>query len=612
VQIRHIEAQVPSRTTPKQWTVLMYNAGQADEGMMCTRNLLDLQRVGSDENTNIIAMNYRSAWWPEKFGKWHDYLGARTYKLGPAVPQNTGRIQGELGRLMQLATTSPAEIQAKEIAPRQEQVQMGSPETLKRFLLDNVARYPARHYAVIISGHGSGFQGQAMMRNPDGKITNPELGAVLEEVAQSTGKKIDLVNLNTCNGAGLEVFHALRNGAEAAVSSQAVVFGGTQPMGHVLADLQKELKQGRDVDGAELARKFVQHCRYQELGGLSTPTTSAVDLGKMGDLTTALGAFHAALMDEGVEPARIARWMEQAQRIEYSGIPRLVYIQDLGAFAALVERECDNAKVRAAAQEVSKKLAEGVIEEDHADHRRESPTSMGIRALLGKKASDLSESSGISVYYDNDVNARGNRLRHLRGSEYEHITQLEKFLKYVSQPADEARAEKSWFSRKLEHLTYEKRIFEYKLDKAINIPFAVPLAKRALKTGAMIGTGALLSHLGAPTQYLWGAYFGYLAAEKLYKAGAGATAELGKERTAANNLKLVDHLADLTMGACLGTFAMSVGGLLPTSVILPCALIATGARAGRYLGQVAINRPHYAAHKQEADKFLQTSLSPAP
>lgn len=602
---------MPQKTAPKEWTLLVYNAGQGDEGMMCTRNLLDLQRVGSDENTNVIAMNYRSAWWPEKFGKWHDYLGARTYELGPAVPEQPGRIGGELGKLIQLATTSPADIQAKEIAPHQEEVQMGSPETLRQFLLENMARYPARHYAVIISGHGSGFQGQAMMRNPDGKITNPELGKVLEEVSQAAGKKIDLVNLNTCNGAGLEVFHALRNGAEAAVSSQAVVFGATQPMGNVLAELQKELKQGKDVSGAELARKFVQHSRYQELGGLNTPTTSAVELGKMEGLATALGSFHAALMDEGVEPGRIAAWMEQSRRIEYSGIPRLVYIQDVGAFAALVEKECDNPKVRAAAQEVARKLAEGVIDEDHADHRRESPTSMGIRALVGKKASDLSGSTGISVYYDNDVNARGNRLRHLRGSEYADTTQIEKFLKYVSQPADAARAEKSWFSKKLEHFTYEKRILEYKLDKAVNIPLAVPLAKRVLKTAAMIGAGAALSSLGVPTQYFWGAYFGYLAAEKLYKAGSGAVAELSGERTAASNLKLVDHLADLTMGACLGTFAASVGGLLPTSVILPCALIATGARAARYLGQVAINRPHYEAHKREADQFLQTSLSSA-
>lgn len=602
---------MPQRTTPKEWTVLVYNAGQGDEGMMCTRNLLDLQRVGSDENTNIVAMNYRSAWWPEKFGKWHDYLGARTYELGSAVPEKKSRLPGELGKLLQLATTSPKDIQAKEIAPHQEEVQMGSAETLRKFLQENMARYPAKHYAVIISGHGSGFQGQAMMRNPDGKITNTELGKVLEEVSQAAGKKIDVVNLNTCNGAGLEVFHALRKGAEAAVSSQAVVFGATQPLGNAIADLQKDLKQGLDVNGAGLAKKFVQHSRYQELGALNTPTTSAVDLSKMEGLAQALGGLHNALMDEGIDPERIARWMDTSQRVEYSGIPRLVYIQDVGAFADLVGKECDNPKVRAAAEQVVENLTAGVIDEDHADHRRESPTSMGVRALLGKKASDLAGSTGVSVYYDNDVNARGNRLRHLRDTEYAETTQIEKFLKYVSQPADQARAEKSWVSQKVEHFTFEKRIFEYKLDKAINIPLAVPLMKRVLKTGAMIGGGALLSSMGVPTQYLWGAYFGYLAAEKIYKAGAGAVTELSKERTPAGNLKLVDNLADLTMGACLGTFAMSVGGVLPTSVILPCALIATGARAGRYLGQVAINKPHYAVHKQEADKFLQTSLSPA-
>lgn len=593
--------------------MLVYNAGQADEGMMCTSNLLDLERVGSDENTHVICKNYRSAWWPEKFGKWHEYLGARTYEIGPSTESLAAdwksRLPGEVGHLMKLATTSPTAIRSREIAPREDEVNMGQAETLRAFLLENIEKYPAKHYAVIISGHGSGFAGQTVMHNPEGRIPNAEIGKVLEEVGLRAGHKIDVVNLNTCNGAGLEVFHALRNGAQAAVSSQGVIFGATQPLGNVLQDLQKDLKHGLSVDGAGLARKFVQHARYQELSAMNTATLSAVDLSKMDQLGAAVGQLHSALMDEKIEPTQIARWMEQARRIEYSGIPRLVHIQDVGAFAALVAGDCPNEKVRAAAEGVSQVLAASVIEEEHADHRKESPTSMAVRALLGKKAPPLDGSSGVSIYYDSDVNARGSRLFQVKDSDFGAQTQIEKFLQYVSQPADADRAAKPWWQKKLEHFTYEKRILEYKLDKKINIPMAMPLLKRAVKTGAMIGASALLSQAGLPMHYFWGAYFAYQGAEKVVKSGAEAASLVGQQRTPQQNLQLVDNLADLAMGACLTSFGMSVAGLLPTSIIMPAAALAMSARAGRYLGQVAVNKPHHEAHRAEAQKFLQSSLS---
>ena len=61
-----VSAPSPDAAEPKDWTLLFYNAGHADESKMCTQALLDLQRTGTDEHTNVVVMNHRSPWLPEK------------------------------------------------------------------------------------------------------------------------------------------------------------------------------------------------------------------------------------------------------------------------------------------------------------------------------------------------------------------------------------------------------------------------------------------------------------------------------------------------------------------------------------------------------------------
>ncbi len=78
MQIQSASVGIP-RQLPKEWTVLVYNAGEADEGLMSTHNLLDLQQIGSDDNTHVVCHNYRSPWLYEKLGIGKEHLGSHQY-----------------------------------------------------------------------------------------------------------------------------------------------------------------------------------------------------------------------------------------------------------------------------------------------------------------------------------------------------------------------------------------------------------------------------------------------------------------------------------------------------------------------------------------------------
>ena len=78
------------------------------------------------------------------------------------------------------------------------------------------------------------------------------------------------------------------------MSSEGVVFGGTQPFGQVLAGLQTDLKAGKTVEGPELARRFVDESHRQPMASLATATLSAFDLEGMQKVGEAVGRLHDA------------------------------------------------------------------------------------------------------------------------------------------------------------------------------------------------------------------------------------------------------------------------------------------------------------------------------
>lgn len=418
----------------KAWTFLFYNAGQGNLAPMTTASLAALEQVGSDEQTDVVALNYRERPKHERvLGRFAEYEGARCYHVTRAPSSGSSWLGRELGSLADCALASPkdlhSEVLGQPVGPG-ECAKMADPATLKAFLLENMARFPAEHFALTITGHGAAFQGQAIVRGPQGRsaISNDDLARVLREVAQESGQSVDLVNLNTCYSANLESLYSLKDSTKALVASQAALSLATQPFAPVLAEVQQRLGAGRSVSPQDLARVFVDQAAAQPLSGLYSPTLSAFDAGALGILGSSVGSLQAVCQEQGISPKVLRECLTEALGIDFSGS---VQLTDLGSLAAVMAARIEDEKVRGAATQVAQDLRTAVLAEQHAQPGQQSLLERGVRRvpfLVGPQR-DLSGATGLTVFWNPDEKER---LALIGDSSFGKDHPLGRFMEYLA------------------------------------------------------------------------------------------------------------------------------------------------------------------------------------
>ena len=383
----------------KEWTFLFYNATQGALSTMATESVNDLERVGSDENTNVVVLNHRERGTHERLlGRFAEYEGTRTYYVTKEDKPSTRSLLGDsLGSLADLALSGPNKVKSEVISSSPEK------ESLKTFLLQNMKRFPARRYALVMTGHGAAFQGQLITRDEEGRqaLSNDEIGKVLREVAAENGQGVDLVNLNTCFSANLETLFSLKDSTHAIVASQSELTLRTQPFGAVLSEAQKRLK-GRDLGAEELAGLFVEKASEQPLSELYTPSLSAFQAAEIGNLGKAVEELQKSCMEQGVAPALIRECLSDAVSVDFAQSPRQVELADLGSVAAVMAEKISDPSVKRAAGKVQESLKRSVLAEQHSTPEGESLLSRAVRKLpylVGPQKS-LEGSTGLTVFWD--------------------------------------------------------------------------------------------------------------------------------------------------------------------------------------------------------------------
>lgn len=381
----------------KQWTFLFYNAGQGPLAEIGTHALQELERVGSDAHTDVVAFNYREH---TPFGCFEKYEGGRTYHL--QKQSSTLKPRGELGSLLSCALSYPGRLQSPVLdtpVAAGEAARVSAGEPLKSFLLQAMKRFPAQHFALTLTGHGAAFQGQLVTRGPDGRaaLSNDELARVLREVKEETGQGIDLVNLNTCYSANLETLYSLKDATSIVVASQDALALGTQPFAAVLADVQKQLAEGGKVDSRQLGRTFVEEAARQPLHSLYTPTLTAVDAGSLGRLGAAVAQLQQSCLDHGISSGQVRDCLQRAVAIDFAEGSQ---VTDLGSLADSLANRFP--ELREAAQEVKNALSQAVVAEQHGDPTEESGLAKLVRKVPGLVGpqKDLRGATGMTVFWD--------------------------------------------------------------------------------------------------------------------------------------------------------------------------------------------------------------------
>ena len=236
-------------TGKAEWTVLCYLAGQNDLSNDMVLAMNRMKQVGSLSPTGAGSNSSKKVNLLAQFAS--DGIGIPSQRF---YLTKTGRS----GRLFDDAVDS------RVVSPRVEKDRLGgeysgAPAALLDFIRWGVDHYPARHYMLVISGHGSGVEEDflAPAENGQDAISLVELRAVLLEAKERIGKKVDLVGMDTCLMSMGEVCLMLRSSTDYLVGSEGFEPNSGWPYHKILGYLVNCSRMGRPVRPEDLARTVV-------------------------------------------------------------------------------------------------------------------------------------------------------------------------------------------------------------------------------------------------------------------------------------------------------------------------------------------------------------------
>jgi hypothetical protein len=396
----------------KQWTVMVYLAGDNNLDAAGVDDLGEMKKVGSNDDINVVA----------QFDRRGKDIGTARYYLRKGTTLKADMIGASLG-----------------------ETDDGDPNALESFIRWAMKSYPARHYLIVLWNHGNGWddtdvyagersrfalarRGRVLVRprqralaqvpivdasrmlarsmrraffltsaqkalvqgsasgpkmrgilyddNAKDFLDNVEMKHVFASVSKSLKRKIDIVGMDACLMSMGEVAYQIRDSAAFLVGSEQTEPGEGWPYNTVLAALAKTPAMAPADFAKTIVRKYL--ASYAANAGV---TQAACDLARGPQLFTAISALGRAL-SAGLRNERtlsaIMRARSQVQSYEQKDNVDLCDLCNLlvGALgkASPISRACR--KVLATVSG-----AGGVVIE------------------YGSKGKDVANSNGLAIYF---------------------------------------------------------------------------------------------------------------------------------------------------------------------------------------------------------------------
>ncbi|MCD4782283.1 MAG: hypothetical protein K8T10_00480 [Candidatus Eremiobacteraeota bacterium] len=302
--------------------------------------------------------------------------------------------------------------EVKETLP--EGTSMGDPKSLENFVSWGMKKYPAKHYMIVIMGHGGAWIGAA-------EQTPAKMGeAITQGVAKAneeTGKeeKIDVIMFNSCYMGNAESLYEMKDAADVTIASENYARSGI--FGHwgmFLDAMSKDIDEGKPFDGKQFATEIVDF--YKEQGKEikdnfpefsnwkeSYLTLSAIDNKKLNKLAKSFKKFVKTLNKYDVPEHVLFREVANTKNYD-SGAhnPSQLFgfydtIRDLGDFMDNIRQNPDiPIEVKDSAAHVQENMKEAIINEQHEGQGMEGsqgltfwgPTNAVDIAFMGQRYTD--------------------------------------------------------------------------------------------------------------------------------------------------------------------------------------------------------------------------------
>jgi hypothetical protein len=391
------------KVTEKEWTVMVYLAGDNNLDSAGVIDLKEMKTVGSTDRINVIA----------QFDRQGKDIATNRYYI---------RKGGTL---------------AKDVVGSLGETNMGDPRVLEDFIKWGNKNYPAEHYLLVVWNHGNGWNDENVYRiarsmmklniRRRGEVVLPAKGAAKDSVSirriRAIGgkkfrhalfhtsimkaiatrgiaydddaqdfldniemkrllasakkilkRKIDILGMDACLMSMAEVVYQLRDSVSLAVGSEEVEPGDGWPYNRILAKLTKKPAMMPNELATAIVNEYL--ASYPANAGV---TQSACDLSKSGLLASAVDQLSDGLnshLSDTTERAKIVECRLQAQAYESPD-----YI-DLYDFCDLLEGKTGFDDIRIACSEVKNAIQGG-----------------GIVIRSGYKGKNVKHSNGLSIYF---------------------------------------------------------------------------------------------------------------------------------------------------------------------------------------------------------------------
>jgi len=253
---------------PKDWTFLIFLNGNNSLDSFGTTNLLQMEKVGSNDKLNIVV-------------QWASMSTGKTERL--LVQKSSDNT----------TVTSP-------VVQNVDGTDMGDWNSVVDFVKWGAEHYPAKHYFLDIWDHGSGWHGKkgqfgpkdiSLDENTGHMITTQQLGQALSASAKIIGHKIDIYASDACLMAMAEIADEMADSVSIYAGSEETEPGAGWPYDTFLTRWTAK----PDATAAEVGKMLSEEYAKSYEGGSENVTFSAFDLSKLQAFKDTLTTFTASM-----------------------------------------------------------------------------------------------------------------------------------------------------------------------------------------------------------------------------------------------------------------------------------------------------------------------------
>jgi hypothetical protein len=277
--------------------------------------------------------------------------------------------------------------------------------TLARMLAPN-----SRAERAILFDDGSGHS-----------LDTLELDRVTDEVRRFIGQPLDLLGMDACLMATLEVAYQLRESVRYLVASEELVPGSSWPYDLILGDLLADPTQSASALAAAVVRSYTEYYTGHPPSA-GDVTKVALDLGKVEALAAAADALAGALFDDidgqadRLWKAQWACYQQESQKQKREPNKFRYHLWDLGSLAGRLAAASPTGPVAEAAQAIGATLEPGgpsVLAEGHRGDWFDGIGGVSIYLMPPKRVR-------VSPYYGELAFAKATRWQQLLDAYHAH------------------------------------------------------------------------------------------------------------------------------------------------------------------------------------------------